>query len=84
MNVTALPDRLPSRRRVPASRLSLSKRERDVLKAFLVFDTSEEVANELSISVPAVKKHLANMYARFGVRSKHRLLVACLKTDQHN
>lgn len=63
-----------------APAVTLSRREREI--AGLVADgrASREVADELIIGVRTVESHLARVYAKLGVRSRHELADALGRT----
>ncbi|NGP45671.1 hypothetical protein G4V62_12145 [Bacillaceae bacterium SIJ1] len=52
----------------------LSKRELDIYHLLLKGYTNEQISVHLSISINTVKKHLRNMYNKFGVSSRTQLI----------
>ena len=48
----------------------LTAREIEVLRLVAAGDTNKEIANQLQISVATVERHLANVYAKIGVRGR--------------
>ncbi|WP_247706871.1 LuxR C-terminal-related transcriptional regulator [Streptomyces liliiviolaceus] len=59
------PDPLPRDERAPVE--SLSARERDVLRHLAQMMTTEEIADELYVSVNTVKTHLKSVYRKLAV-----------------
>jgi DNA-binding NarL/FixJ family response regulator len=62
----------PKREALPLTRhaqLQLSRREGEVLRLICNGDTTKEIAQKLSISVPTVETHRAKLMAKFGVRN---------------
>ncbi len=55
---------------VGAELRALTERERDVLELVAAGATDKETATRLDVSVSAVKAHLANIYAKWRVRSR--------------
>lgn len=53
--------------------ITLSRREREIAQLVAAGRTSREVADELIIGVRTVESHLARVYAKLGVRSRHEL-----------
>lgn len=51
----------------------LTPREREVLAAIATGATSQEIATELRITVPTLKRHLANLYAKLGCENRVQL-----------
>jgi DNA-binding CsgD family transcriptional regulator len=58
---------------VQATRAALSEREREVAACVARGLSNEEIARELGISRRTVDRHLANAYARLGLRSRVEL-----------
>ncbi len=54
----------------PAAGSSLTRREREVLAVLTRGLTNQEIANQLSISVHTVERHITNLYTKLGVRSR--------------
>ena len=48
----------------------LSERELEVLKRITVGDSNEEIAAKLIISIKTVKRHISNIYAKLGVKTR--------------
>lgn len=48
----------------------LSERELEVLKRIASGDSNEEIASRLIISVKTVKRHISNIYAKLGVKTR--------------
>ena len=74
----ASPDR-PAPRQLPGSSplvepLSLieplSLRELEVLKLIEAGNSNQDIAGQLFISVPTVKRHISNIFAKLGVNSR--------------
>jgi DNA-binding NarL/FixJ family response regulator len=59
--------------------LHLTPRERDVLRCISAGLRNQEVANELSISLSAVKRHLERIMEKTGIRTRNGL--ASIPTD---
>jgi DNA-binding CsgD family transcriptional regulator len=59
----------------------LSPREREVLALVAAGLTSAEVAGRLVISLPTVRRHLANAYAKAGVRNRAEATAFALQHD---
>lgn len=58
---------------------SLSNREAEVLERIATGRTNREVAAELSVSVHAVKFHLASIYRKLGVANRTEAVVVLLR-----
>lgn len=58
------------------STLSLTKRERDVLRFAMQGLTNTEIAGRLFISPVTVKNHLARIYRRLGVHNRDEAIIA--------
>ena len=56
----------------------LSVREREMLVFLAQGKTNREIADELCISVPTVKSHLARVYNKLGVNSRADALGAAV------
>lgn len=54
----------------PAAGSGLTRREREVLALLTRGLTNQEIANQLSISVHTVERHITNLYTKLGVRSR--------------
>lgn len=50
--------------------MPLTPRERDVLECLATGARTREIARELEISEPTVKRHLTNMYRKLGVTNR--------------
>ena len=48
----------------------LSLRELEVLKLTESGNSNQEIARKLFISIPTVKRHISNIYAKLGVKSR--------------
>ncbi len=48
----------------------LTARELEVLKLIEAGRTNEEIAGQLVISITTVKRHISNLYAKLGVKSR--------------
>ena len=57
---------------------ALSPRERQVLDRVARGETNVQVASDLSVSVHAVKFHLASIYRKLGVTNRTEAVVALL------
>jgi DNA-binding CsgD family transcriptional regulator len=57
----------------------LSPREREVVRCVAGGMTNAEAARALSISIKTVKAHLANIFAKAGVRSRRELVGYALR-----
>jgi DNA-binding CsgD family transcriptional regulator len=57
----------------------LTHREQEVLAFVMVGKTNREIATELNVSVPSVKAHLSNVYAKLGVSNRPEAAVVGLK-----
>ncbi|MBI5354772.1 MAG: response regulator transcription factor [Chloroflexi bacterium] len=69
--LTALPKR--SENVLPDSQSliePLSEREIQVLKRIAGGDSNEEIAAKLIISIKTVKRHISNIYAKLGVKTR--------------
>ncbi len=60
-------------------RFHLTQREFDILKCAVKGMSNSEIARELFISVPTVKKHLTNVYQKMNIEGKHQVFSAILK-----
>jgi LuxR family transcriptional regulator, maltose regulon positive regulatory protein len=52
----------------------LSARELEVLKLIETGNSNQEIAGKLFISIPTVKRHISNIYAKLGVKSRTQAL----------
>ncbi len=52
----------------------LSLRELEVLKLIETGNSNQEIAEKLFISIPTVKRHISNIYAKLGVKSRTQAL----------
>jgi DNA-binding NarL/FixJ family response regulator len=50
--------------------IALTDREQQVLRLLAAGRTGREIAGELTISVPTVQRHIANIYAKIGARGR--------------
>jgi ATP/maltotriose-dependent transcriptional regulator MalT len=48
----------------------LTLRELEVLKLIEAGYTNQDIADKLVISIPTVKRHISNIYAKLGVKSR--------------
>jgi LuxR family maltose regulon positive regulatory protein len=48
----------------------LSLREQEVLQLIEAGHSNQEIASKLFISIPTVKRHISNIYAKLGVKSR--------------
>ncbi|MFP3928240.1 MAG: LuxR C-terminal-related transcriptional regulator [Desulfobacteraceae bacterium] len=69
-----LPEATPFDRRRLADGFHLSKREVDVVSHLFSGQSNAEIASRLYISEITVKKHLQNIYAKVGVKSRTSLI----------
>lgn len=53
----------------------LTDREQEVLRQMVIGSTNQEIADQLYISVPAVKKHIQNMLEKTGFKNRTELAV---------
>lgn len=53
---------------------TLSKREREIVHALLTRKTPEELADDLSISINTLNKHISHIYHKLGIRGRMQLL----------
>lgn len=58
---------------------SLSKRELEVLKALTEGLSDKAIASKLFISIPTVRFHLKNIYAKLHVKSRHQAVVKAIR-----
>lgn len=65
--------------RLPGGRPSLSKREKEVMRAILEERTTAEIAEALSISFGTVETHRRNMLAKVGARNTAGLVRYCFE-----
>lgn len=61
---------------LPTATAALSLREREVLRLLAQGLSNKELARELSVTENTVKTHLANLYAKLGVRRRTEALAA--------
>lgn len=59
--------------KIPAEKEILTRREKQVAKMASAGLTNKEIADELFISEMTVKTHLANIYEKLGINSRHDL-----------
>lgn len=59
--------------------VELSPAQRGVLVQLMDCDTTEEIAEKLSVSVETVRSHLKDLMAMLGTRSRHRTLVEAIR-----
>jgi LuxR family maltose regulon positive regulatory protein len=52
----------------------LTSRELEVLKMIEAGHSNQEIAGQLFISMPTVKRHISNIYAKLGVKSRTQAL----------
>jgi ligand-binding sensor domain-containing protein/DNA-binding CsgD family transcriptional regulator len=52
----------------------ISKRERELLRLVIQGKSNRDIENELFISIPTVKRHLANIFEKFSVNSRLQLI----------
>jgi ligand-binding sensor domain-containing protein/DNA-binding CsgD family transcriptional regulator len=52
----------------------ISKREQEVLRLVIQGKSNRDIENALFISIPTVKRHLANIFEKFGVHSRLQLI----------
>jgi len=52
----------------------LTKREVEVLKLIEAGCSNQDIAEQLVISIPTVKRHISNIYAKLGVKSRTQAL----------
>ena len=57
----------------------LTHREQEALAFLIVGKTNREIAAELNVSVPSVKAHLSNIYAKLGVSNRTEAAVVGLR-----
>jgi DNA-binding CsgD family transcriptional regulator len=50
--------------------MALTPRERDVLERLATGARTREIARQLEISEPTVKRHLTNLYRKLGVTNR--------------
>ncbi len=53
---------------------SLSSRETEILKCIIKFQSNEEIARTLFISVPTVKFHIKNIYSKLNIKNRKELI----------
>jgi DNA-binding NarL/FixJ family response regulator len=58
---------------------ALSPREREVMEMAVRGMTNPAIANELSVSIHAIKFHLASIYRKLGVANRTEAAVAFLR-----
>ena len=54
----------------------LTSRERDVMRLLVEGATNREIAQQLTISMGTVKKHVSNICSKFGVQRRTQLIRA--------
>jgi ligand-binding sensor domain-containing protein/DNA-binding CsgD family transcriptional regulator len=52
----------------------ISKREQEVLRLVIQGKSNRDIENALFISIPTVKRHLANIFEKFGVHSRLQMI----------
>ena len=52
----------------------LTTREVEVLKLIKTSCSNQDIADQLVISIPTVKRHISNIYAKLGVESRTQAL----------
>jgi DNA-binding CsgD family transcriptional regulator len=62
----------------------LTCRNLDVLRLVIMGLTNKEIAQHLSVSISAVKKHLKRLFEHFGVRRRFELFAVVETVDVHN
>lgn len=62
----------------------LSDRELEVMNLYLTEKSRKEVADQLCISESTVKKHIANVYSKLGVKTRQELVVKILKLKENS
>ena len=63
------------------ARSPLTPRERDVVRGVLAAKTNREIADELGVSVQAVKNVLSTVYVKCHVRNRLELAVRAMRDD---
>jgi len=53
----------------------LSERELEILRLITQGLSNQEIAKQLVVGVPTVKKHINHMYSKLGVRSRTQALI---------
>ncbi len=53
---------------------SLSNREKEIVKCIIKFQSNQEIAKSLFISLPTVKVHIKNIYSKLNVKNRKELL----------
>lgn len=53
---------------------SLSERETEIVKYIIKFQSNNEIAKNLYISIPTVKFHIKNIYAKLNVKNRRELI----------
>lgn len=59
--------------------VTLTKREQEILELIASELTTEQIAQNLSISIPTVESHRRNMFRKLGVQSVVGLVKEALK-----
>lgn len=59
--------------------VALTKREQEILELIASELTTEQIAHNLSISIPTVESHRRNMFRKLGVQSVVGLVKEALK-----
>nr|WP_228502079.1 helix-turn-helix transcriptional regulator [Plantibacter sp. VKM Ac-2885] len=67
---------LPASIYAPAQSITLSERERDVLRALALYGSTKELAAALHVSPNTAKSHLASVYKKLGVHGREQALRA--------
>ena len=58
-----------------STQVSLSKREREVLRLLCIGKTNKEIGAQLCICEKTVEKHLTRLYIKLGVRSRAKAIL---------
>ncbi len=53
---------------------SLSDREKEIVKGIIKFQSNNEIAKNLYISIPTVKFHVKNIYSKLNVKNRRELI----------
>ena len=76
--VTELEALVRAQRNTPASRIKLTPRELEVVRAVVHGGTNRDIATQLGITEDTVKRHLTNVFDKTGVSSRLELALFAL------
>jgi DNA-binding CsgD family transcriptional regulator len=62
-------------------KFALTEREFEVLQSIIRGMSNQEIASDLFITIPTVKKHLSSIYQKIGIEGKHQIFNVILRQN---